>query len=143
MAINQIFKHIEGTNRTRPVPEGTASGDFLIVGGRPAVAITGRGGDDVTETIGSVTVSRPITTVPDGQATLAFTGTWEHEVTGATTSTASDVNVYLVPGTGGDPDTLSLTEGATGVYYGRTDYPIDYVKTAGIAPVLIGVPENA
>lgn len=140
MAINQIFKHIEGTNRTRPVPEGTASGDFLIVGGRSAVAITGRGGDDVTETIGSVTIARPVTTVPTGQATLAYTGTWEHKVTGATTSTASDVNVYLIPGA---TETLSLTEGSTGIYYGRTDYPVDYVKTAGVAPVLIGVPENA
>ena len=67
------------------------------------------------------------------EATVAYDGTWEFSsITGVTTSTGQDVAVYITSG-----GVLTLTSSGN-TLYGYTDYPRDYVKAAGIAPVRIG-----
>lgn len=136
---NRRYDGIGGNNRERAVPAGTKKGDFLIVNKRPAVAVTERGGDDIVSTIGNVSITQTANTNAEGAATLAYDGTYEFPVTGVTTATGQDVQVFYIAGSGGDPATLSLTKGASGIAFGTTDFPPGYAKTAGVAPVQIGV----
>ena len=99
MATNKVFKENTKNNRARVVPLGTRSGDFLIVGGRPAVALTDRG--DATKTTpisggASLTLPSGGFSLKPNEASLAFDGTWHLPVTGATTTTDNDVPVYLM-----------------------------------------------
>ena len=133
MATNKVFQENTKNNRARVVPVGTKSGDFLIVGGRPAVALTDRGDDTKTTSISGGT----FLTLPTGgfslkpnEASLAFDGTWHLPVTGATTTTGNDVPVYFNAGN------LQLT--ASGNPVGYTDYPQGFYKQAGFAAVRIG-----
>lgn len=138
MALNKIFQSTQSEHRARVVPEGTKSGDPLLIGDRPAVALTDRG-DGTREATGALPVnivsleykSGGASLQPD-QASVAFDGTWEFEVTGAAVSTAQDVAVYIT-GAGA----LTLTQGSN-TLYGHTDYPESYLKVAGRAPVRIG-----
>lgn len=134
MAKNMVYRYTGEKTRERVVPAGTLSGAPLLLNTRPAVAITSRGDAVASQTIGDITVSRPaggVGNLPDS-ATVAFDGTWEFPVTGATTTTAQDVAVYIT-GAGA----LTLTVG-TNTLFGYTDYPRGYFKQAGIAPVRIG-----
>ena len=135
MALNKIFRETPELNRALPVPSGTKAGTPLLVEGVPVVTLTARTGETATKTFSdgtSVTYSISGASVPDGQASCAFDGTFEFAVAGALTTTVSDVAVYI---TGGG--VLTLTEG-TNTLYGHTDYPTDYRKEAGRAPVRIG-----
>jgi hypothetical protein len=135
MALNKIYAYTQEKTRERQVPANTQSGTPLVINTRPCVTITARGDATRSNTVTGITVSGPVGGVgnlPDS-ATVAFDGTWEFAVTGATTSTGQDVAVYLT--TGG---TLTLTVG-TNTLYGYTDYPRGYTKVAGRAPVRIGV----
>lgn len=134
MAKNLIYRYTGEKTRERVVPAGTLSGAPLLLNTRPAVAITSRGDATQSQTIGDVTVSRPAGGVGNlpNSATVAFDGTWEFAVTGATTSTGQDVAVYI---TGAGALTLTAT---SNTLFGYTDYPRDYFKQAGIAPVRIG-----
>ena len=132
MATNKVFQENTKNNRARVVPVGTKSGDFLIVGGRPAVALTDRG--DATKTTpisggASLTLPSGFSLKPN-EASLAFDGTWHLPVTGATTTTDNDVPVYFKAGN------LQLT--ASGDPVGYTDYPQGFYKQAGFAAVRIG-----
>lgn len=135
MALNKIFRETPELNRALPVPAGTKQGAPLLVEGVPVVTLTARTGETATKTFSdgtSVTYSISGASVPAGQATCAFDGTFEFAVTGATTSTASLTKVYI---TAGGALTLTATNNTL---YGVTDYPTDYRKEAGRAPVRIG-----
>lgn len=137
MALNRIFREDPRKNRARVAPSGTKSGDPRLIDSRPAVALTDRGDATKSFTIegSDITVSG----IPSGgvglaadEASFAFDGTWEFAVTGATTSTAQGVNVYI---TSGNALTLTAT---SNTLFGHTDYPVGYFKRAGFAPVRIG-----
>ena len=133
MATNKVFQENTKNNRARVVPLGTRSGDFLIVGGRPAVALTDRG--DATKTTpisggASLTLPSGGFSLKPNEASLAFDGTWHLPVTGATTTTGNGIPVYYNAGT------LQLT--SLGVPVGYTDYPQGFYKQAGFAAVRIG-----
>ena len=133
MATNKVFQENTKNNRARVVPVGTKSGDFLVVGGRPAVALTDRG--DATKTTpisggASLTLPSGGFSLEPNEATLAFDGTWHLPVTEATTTTGNDVPVYYNAGK------LQLT--ASGNPVGYTDYPQGFYKQAGFAAVRIG-----
>ena len=133
MATNKVFQENTKNNRARVVPLGTRSGDFLIVGGRPAVALTDRG--DATKTTpisggASLTLPSGGFSLKPNEASLAFDGTWHLPVIGATTTTGNDVPVYLNAGK------LQLT--VAGSHVGFTDYPRGFYKQAGFAAVRIG-----
>lgn len=134
MATNKVFQENTKNNRVRVVPVGTKSGDFLIVGGRPAVALTDRG--DATKTTpisggASLTLPSGGFSLKPNEASLAFDGTWHLPVTGATTTTDNDVPVYA-----NAAGNLQLT--ASGDPVGYTDYPQGFYKQAGFAAVRIG-----
>ena len=134
MATNKVFQENTKNNRARVVPLGTRSGDFLIVGGRPAVALTDRG--DATKTTpisggASLTLPSGGFSLKPNEASLAFDGTWHLPVTGATTTTGNGVPVYL-----NAAGNLQLTE--VGRPVGYTDYPQGFYKQAGFAAVRIG-----
>ena len=133
MATNKVFQENTKNNRARVVPLGTRSGDFLIVGGRPAVALTDRG--DATKTTpisggASLTLPSGGFSLKPNEASLAFDGTWLLPVTGANATTGNDVPVYFNAGD------LQLT--ASGDPVGYTDYPQGFYKQAGFAAVRIG-----
>ena len=133
MATNKVFQENTNNNRARVVPVGTKSGDFLIVGGRPAVALTDRG--DATKTTpisggASLTLPSGGFSLKPNEASLAFDGTWHLPVTGATISTGNGVPVYFNAGK------LQLT--ASGDPVGYTDYPQNFYKRADFAAVRIG-----
>lgn len=136
MATNMIYRYDGEKTRERPVPSGTQSGTPLLINTRPAVTLTARGDSTVTRAgIGGVTSftygNGGAGNAPDS-ATVAYDGTWEFAVAGATTSTGQDVAVYIT-GAGA----LNLTASGN-TLYGYTDYPKGYAKSAGVAPVRIG-----
>lgn len=133
MATNKVFQENTKNNRVRVVPVGTKSGDFLIVGGRPAVALTDRGNATKTTPISggaSLTLPSGGFSLKPNEASLAFDGTWDLPVIDATITTGNDVPVYLNAGN------LQLT--ASGNPVGYTDYPQGFYKRAGFAAVRIG-----
>lgn len=134
MALNRIFKENERNNRVRVVPQDTESGDPLLLGARPAVALTDRGDGDRTFTTGGISVTLPSGGVglADNEASVAFDGTFEFEVAGATTETAQDAIVYIT--SGGD---LTMTSGGN-TRYGTVDYPVGYFRADGRLPVRVG-----
>jgi hypothetical protein len=138
MALNKIYASTEAKHRLRTVGTNVQPGTPLLVNARPAVTITASGDATKTQTtnlpsgLTSITYENGGFGNPDNQAVVAYDGTWEFAVTGATTSTASDVAVYITSGG-------ALTTTASGnTLFGYTDYPPDYRKTAGRAPVRIG-----
>jgi hypothetical protein len=136
MAINRVFAGNDKNNIVRVVPEGTKSGDFLLVNGRPCVAITDRGNAAREIALGEYVVTYPSGGVglKDDEASLYTDGTYDLPVTGADDTTGQDVPVYIVDGT------LTLTKPETDpVVFGYTNYPADnYDRKDGIAPVRIG-----
>lgn len=69
MATNQRF--MPGDRINVPVPEGTVSGDPVVIGSLPGVAVTSRD--------------------TDGNATVWFDGVWDLDVTGAVTTIGAPV----------------------------------------------------
>lgn len=137
MTKNMVFKYTEQKVRERPVPAGTVAGAPLLINTRPAVALTTRGDVDVVTAFGGVTITQKANALGSGNldnsASVAFDGTFEFTgVTGITTSTGQDVAVYITSGG-------ALTTTATSnTLFGYTDYPRDYSKATGRAPVRIG-----
>lgn len=143
MPLNQIY------NPTIVYPVTVASevaqGTPLDVNGTPAVAYTASGGHTVTVTSGlpgnltSITRKDGGVGLGDLEVSAAFDGTFEFAVTGVTTSTESGVPVYYITsGTGAGTLNLSDSAGTTRIKFGVTNYPKDYTKEAGRAPVRIG-----
>lgn len=139
MAVNRVFAGNEKNNIAREVPEGTRSGDFLVVNGRPAVAINDRAGSTKSETLGPYTIVGPSggAGLKSGYASLATDGTYDLPVTGAGDSTGQDVAVYYIAADGSTPASLTITSpGGSPVIFGYTNYPVDnYNRKDGIAPV--------
>lgn len=148
MARNMVYKYTERLVRERALstavapaaPTSLQSGVPVLLPDGPAVSLTASG--NATKTVsGAGNLPAGVTSLTyenggvgnlAGSASFAFDGTFEFAVTGATTSTADGVPVYITT-TGG----LTLTEG-TNTAFGVTDYPRDYAKVAGRAPVRIG-----
>lgn len=141
MATNLVFRYDSAKTRVRTLAAQTAGGTPLLdpADSRPAVTITATGGFTKTVTTNLPYGWASVTGVPAGgagldtlDATLAYDGTWEFPVTGVTTGTAQGAQVYITSGG-------ALTMTASGnTAYGKVDYPLDYKKTAGVAPVRIG-----
>jgi len=143
MTKNMIYKYEEKNTRVRVLAASVESGTPVLDPGdaRPAVALTNSGDWVSTVTNEDIPMGGGVTslTYPNGgvgligkETTLAFDGTWELAVAGATTATAQGSKVYIT--TGG---TLTTTVG-TNTLFGVVDYPTDYYKRAGILPVRIG-----
>lgn len=147
MALNLIFKGTDGRNRDRLLSTITqpTTPPTTIQPGTPvkfadgsAVSLTASGNGTVTQTttlppgLTSITYTNGGVGNTSGSASFAFDGSYEFAVTGATTSTANGVEVYIT--TAG---ALTLTA-STNAHYGWTDYPVGYEKVAGRAPVRIG-----
>lgn len=150
MATNMVYRYAGEKTRSRALstivnpsttPTVIQSGVPVIFGDGPAVSLTASGNATVTK---STNLPGGLTSVTYGNggvgnsaspasASFAFDGSWDLAVTGATTSTASGVRVYMIPATG----VLTLTEG-TNIKFGFTDYPEGFAKVAGRAVVKIG-----
>lgn len=138
MTLNQIYAPTFGKNRPRKVASGVVAGTPLLSGGEPAVAITSRGDATKTDSVAgaaitSVTYKSGGVGLKSDEASLAFDGTFEFAVAGVTTGTESGVAVYITSG-----GALNLTASGN-TLFGYTDYPSDYRKEAGRAPVRIGI----
>jgi hypothetical protein len=139
MATNQIFAPTPELIRDRAVAANTQPGTPVLVGARPAVTITASGGAYRVQTTGLPTNITSLTYLNGGvgnatdHASVAFDGTWNLAVTGATTTTANDVEIFRVTADG----TLTVTSGST-THFGWTDYPVGYAKENGRAAVRIG-----
>ena len=135
MAMNMIFPYNRERTRERQVPTGTLAGTALLINLRPCVSITSRGDATVSKTLADGTVIIRNVGMSTGtafdSATVAFDGTWELAIAAIPTNTATDTPVFITAG-----NVLTLT--STGnTAFGFTDYPRDYVKTVGIAPIRI------
>lgn len=105
MATNMIYNDIETERRTAVVGNDVAPGTPLIVGGRPAVTVTGSGdydGNAVSIVANGVTTilagGRGGVGLLDDEATVTFTGTYAFPVTGASVATARGTVVYRTSG---------------------------------------------
>lgn len=143
MTKNLIYKYDEKKTRVRVLAATVQSGTPLLdpADQRPAVALTNSGDATATVTTADIPIGGGVTTLtyPNGgvglygkETTLAYDGTWEFAVPGATTGTAQGAQVYIT-----SAGALTLTA-STNTAYGRVDYPIDYFKRAAILPVRIG-----
>ena len=111
MASNVIYSDIESERRVANVGSEVAPGTAVIVGGRPAVTITGSGdyagnaitvsGQGMSQVIAG---GRGGVGLADEDATVSFSGTYAFDVAGASVSTANGATVYIT----GDGD-LTLT----------------------------------
>lgn len=148
MAVNKVYKETTERDRERLLaaiiapstpPTTIQPGTPVLFPDGGAVALTASGNGTVTQTtdlppgLTSVTYTNGGVGNLSGAATFAFDGTFDLPVTGALTTTVSGTNVYIVLATGA----LTLTVG-TNTHFGWTDYPRDYAKVAGRAPVRIG-----
>ena len=142
MALNLVYRGDPRNNRERVVPSGTVSGDPLLIGTKPAVALTSRA--DATASF-TTPQGYTLSGVPSGgvgnatdSATVAFDGTYEFDgvvstgTTAVPTSTAQDTAVYI---TSAGALTLVATDNTL---FGYVDYPPDYHKVAGTLPIRIG-----
>lgn len=138
-----IYKYDEKKTRVRTLAATVLSGTPLLdpLDARPAIAITNSGDATKTITTADFPLGGGVTTLSyknggvglvGKETTLAYDGTWELAVTGVTTGTAGGTSVYITAG-----GALNLTSSGN-TLYGKIDYPTEYTKRAGIAPVRIG-----
>lgn len=136
MALNLVYRNTDSQNRVEDLGKTLAPGvPVLSKAGLAANTVTGSGDYTVSETVFQYTVSG----IPAGgvglrgqEVTLAFDGTWEYAVTGATDTTAQGTKVYIT--TAG---ALTLTA-ASNTEFGYVDWSTDYNRTRGLTPVRIG-----
>jgi hypothetical protein len=146
MALNLVYRGDPRKNRERVVPEGTVSGDPLLLDDGPAVALTSR--SDATKSF-TTPQGYTLSGVPSGgvgnatnSATVAFDGTYEFSgvvstgETPAPTSTPQSTAVYITEG--GTLTLASAENGTDNDLFGHVDYPPDYHKVAGTLPIRIG-----
>jgi hypothetical protein len=148
MALSKIFQSSQRLHRARALstivnptstPTTIQPGVPVTFTDGPAVSLTASGNGTKTQTtnlaagVSSITYANGGVGLAAGEASFAFDGTFEFAVTGALTSTADGVEVFIVPASGA----LTLTSSGN-VHYGWTDYPRGYTKEAGRAPVKVG-----
>jgi len=144
MAKNLVYKYTESKTRVRTLAASVDAGTPLLdpTDQRPAVALTNSGDRTKTVTNADIPLGGGVTSITYGnggaglsgtETTLAYDGTWEFaSIDGVTTSTATGTLVYIT-------SAGALTTTATGnTLYGVVDYPLDYAKATGVAPVRIG-----
>lgn len=144
MATNKIFRENTRLNRAVKAPVGTKSGDAFAYADQIVVALTDRGDATRTFTRGQHTL-----TVPSGgvslaadEASVAFDGTWLLPVSDYVRTThVNGAPVYAADLDNGQPVTLTMNKGASGVKVGFLDFPVGFAKTDGYAAVRIGVSE--
>lgn len=149
MTVKKIFAGNPRDNRARKLslitapsvaPTTIQPGVPVLVAARPAISLTASGNGTVTTSnpvpgVTSITYTNGGASLAAGEATFAFNGTYELAVTGALTTTESDVEVFIVKASGA----LTLTaDGANTAHFGYTDFPVGYRKAAGRAAVRIG-----
>lgn len=136
MALNLVYRNTDSKNRVEDLGATLAPGTpVLSQADLPAVTVTGSGDYVKSETIMGMTISG----IPAGgvglkgqEVTLAFDGTWEFPVTGASATTEQGTAVYLT-------SSGTLTTTASGnTAYGYVDWPPTYDRTRGVVPVRIG-----
>lgn len=147
MSLNKIFQSSPRLHRARALstitnpttpPTTIQPGTPVTFADGPAVSLTASGNGTKTQTTGlaagvtSVTFTNGGQGLAAGEASFAFDGTFEFAVTGATTTTADGVPVFIIPATG-----LLTTTSSGNVQFGYTDYPRGYTKENGRAPVKV------
>ena len=147
MASNMFKKYTEALVRKVEVGTDVPGGTAIFVNGRPAVTLADSGGSSVTKTtnlpgnITSITYDTGGVTYGEGEAAVAFDGTWLFPVAGvANGDTVPDSAAGTNEGTSvyRDPDDGALTLTSTdNVFYGKIDAG---AIVGGVAPVQIGVP---
>lgn len=143
MATNAVFPYTETATEIWTFAATTAPGVAVVggvAGAQPGVTLTGTGDYTKSQVVGPYTISG----IPAGgvslapkDASVATDGTWEFPVTGGLTTTPQNTLVYAVVSSGVVTG-LTLTA-STNKPYGKVNYTRDYVKTAGVLPVKIGV----
>lgn len=135
MATNLVYRNTDSKNRVETLAATYAPGAPVVsLGGQPAVTVTGSGDYLKTDTVAGGTVSFPAGGVglEGKQVTLAFDGTWEFTVAGASATTAQGTKVYIT-----SAGALNLTASGN-TLFGQVDWPVDYDRTRGVVPVKIG-----
>lgn len=137
MALNLVYRNTDSQNRVEDLGKTLAPGTPAVSkAGLAVVAVTGSADYTRSEVLpGYGTLSG----IPAGgvglrgqEVTLAFDGTWEFEVTGATAATAQGTKVYITAA-----GALTTTAGSN-TEYGYVDWSTDYDRTRGLTPVRIG-----
>lgn len=137
MATNLVYRNSDSQNRVEDLGKTLGSGvPEISKAGLPVVTVTGSADYTKTDAKFGMTLSG----IPAGgvglkaqEVTLAFDGTWEFAVTGATSATAQGTKVYLITATG-----LLTTTAGGNTEYGYVDWPPAYDRTRGLTPVRIG-----
>lgn len=137
MAMNLVYRNTDSQNRVEDLGKTLAPGvPAISKAGLPVVTITGSADYTVSEVIPGVGT---LSGIPAGgvglrgqEVTLAFDGTFEFEVTGATAATAQGTEVYITAA-----GALTTTAGSN-TKFGYVDWSTDYDRTRGLTPVRIG-----
>lgn len=137
MAMNLVYRNTDSQNRVEDLGKTLAPGAPAVSkAGLAVVAVTGSADYTRSEVLpGYGTISG----IPAGgvglrgqEVTLAFDGTFEFEVTGATAASAQGTKVYITAA-----GALTTTQGSN-TEYGYIDWSTDYDRTRGLTPVRIG-----
>jgi hypothetical protein len=103
--LNVLYSDIESERRPATVPTNTAPGTPRIIGGRPAITVTGSG--DYAGNAMTVTSSGKTVTLAGGgggeslaplEATVTFTGSYFFPVAGASAATVNGTPVFITAG---------------------------------------------
>jgi len=145
MATNLVYRNSDSKNRVQALAATYQSGVPVIsLDGKPAVTVTASGDATKSEVISGVGT---LSGIPNGgvgltgkEVTLAFDGTWEFPVSGFdTTTNVGDLTqgqAINFKTSNGKLTTAAIAAGI--VAFGTVDFPPDYDKTRGMAPVKIG-----
>jgi hypothetical protein len=140
MALNMLYKYSATKTQTWPVPSGTVAGQPVVsITNEPGVALTSRG--DARLTVGSSTGTQ--ITEPGGgvgniatEATVARDGTFILAVTGVTSATPKNTQVYAVV-SGGAVTSLTTTVGSNPLF-GKVVSALGQASASAVA-VEVGV----
>jgi len=146
MATNLVYRNTDSKNRVQVLSATHGAGEPVIsLDGKPAVTVTASG--DHTRSDSTSFPPYTVSGIPDGgvglvgkEVTLAFDGTWEFPVAGFdTTTTVSGLTQGQAINFKTSNGKLTTDAIAAGIVaFGTVDFPPDYDKTRGMAPVKIG-----
>lgn len=137
MPTNQIYKPNRNLSKVREVGVDVPQGSPVLIDDRPGVTDGLSGGSTRTDDrIAGVSVTyanQGNVGFEEGEALVHRDGTFEFPVDGVDEDTDVDTDVFLT-----SAGALTLTS-AGNTYFGKVDYPTDYERKVGRAPVQIGV----